>query len=151
MKEKRHAEILRIITEQPVDTQEQLLALLEQEGIRTTQATLSRDFKELHLVKEPMGEGEHRYVQVPGHRTQRNQSGRMRNIFKEGVTSFEAAQNIIVVKTMPGLAGAVGVALDDMGVGGLAGSLAGDDTVLMVMRTNRDAEAFLETIQSMFK
>jgi len=151
MKEKRQAEIIRIITEQAVETQEQLLAQLELRGIHATQATISRDIKELHLVKEPAGPGAYRYAQVQPRRAQRSHAGRLRNIFREGVSSFDAAQNIIVVKTMPGLASAAGAALDGMDIQGFVGSLAGDDTVLLIMRSNQDAENFLEEIRSMLK
>ena len=93
MKEKRQAEIVRIISEQDVETQEQLLAQLELRGIRVTQATVSRDIKELHLVKVPAGNGAYRYAVVSGQPRRHNHTGRLRNIFREGVTSFDAAQN----------------------------------------------------------
>lgn len=149
MKEKRQAEIIRIITEQAVETQEQLLAHLRLSGIKATQATISRDIKELHLVKEPAGNGAYRYAAVSGKREHHNHAGRLRNIFKEGVTSSDAAQNIVVVKTMPGLASAAGAALDGMDIQGFVGSLAGDDTVILIMRTSQDAEEFLEEIREM--
>lgn len=152
MKESRQAEILRIIAEHSVETQEDLLSHLRERGIRTTQATISRDIKELHLVKEPAGGGRYRYtapeVQPSLHH---NHSGRLRNIFKEGVSSFDVAQNIIVVKTMPGLGSAAGAALDRIENSGIVGSIAGDDTVLLIMRTNQDAEAFLDEIRAMLE
>lgn len=151
MKDKRQTEIIRIITEQMVETQEQLLSLLEERGIHATQATISRDIKELHLVKEPVGQGAYHYAQVLPRQPQRSYVRRLRNIFREGVSSFDAAQNIIVVKTMPGLASAAGAALDGMDIPGFVGSLAGDDTVLLIMRTNQDAEKFLDEIRSMLK
>ena len=151
MKEKRQAEIVRIISEQDVETQEQLLAQLELRGIRVTQATVSRDIKELHLVKVPAGNGAYRYAVVSGQPRRHNHTGRLRTIFREGVTSFDAAQNLVVVKTMPGLGSAAGAALDDMEIDGFVGSLAGDDTVLLIMRTNEDAETFLDEIRSMLE
>lgn len=150
MKEARQAEILRIIAEQPVETQEQLLAQLERRGIHATQATISRDIKELRLEKDLKG-GVYRYTRVEGQKGHRNHAGRLRKIFKEGVSSFDVAQNIVVIKTMPGLASAAGAALDGMDVSGLVGTLAGDDTVALIMRTNQDAEAFLDEIKSMFE
>ncbi len=151
MKEKRQAEIARIIADQAVETQEQLLKLLRLRGIQVTQATISRDIKELHLVKEPVG-GVYRYVQAPaGTAERRGRTGRLRSIFRQGVSSVDAAQNIIVVKTMAGLAGAAGATLDSMDISGFVGSLAGDDTVLIIMRTEQDAEAFLKEIRSMLK
>lgn len=152
VKERRQAEIVRIITEQNVETQEQLLAQLKLRGIKATQATISRDIKELHLVKEPAGDGTYRYAAaVSGHTGRRNHTGRLRNIFREGVMSFDVAQNIVVVKTMPGLGSAAGAALDDMDIEGVVGSLAGDDTVILIMRTNQDAEDFLHEIKAMLE
>ena len=151
MKEKRQAEIVRIISEQDVETQEQLLVQLELRGIKVTQATISRDIKELHLVKVPTGNGAYRYAVVNGQPRRHNHTGRLRNIFREGVTSFDAAQNLVVVKTMPGLGSAAGAALDDMEIDGFVGSLAGDDTVLLIMRTNEDAETFLDEIRCMLE
>ena len=151
MKERRQAEIVRLISEQNVETQEQLLALLELKGIRVTQATVSRDIKELHLVKEPAGNGAYRYTVAGGKAGHRSHAGKLRNIFKEGVLSYDAAQNIVVIKTMSGLASAAGAALDGMEIGGYVGSLAGDDTVLLIMRTGADAEGFLHEIQEMRK
>ena len=134
MKNKRQAEILRIIESVDVETQEQLLSELERCGIHSTQATISRDIKELHLVKELTGYGSYKYA-VSERKLSKNFAGRLRNIFKEGVTSFDRAQNIVVVKTMPGLAAAAGAALDGMEIPDMVGSLAGDDTVILIMRT----------------
>lgn len=151
VKEKRQTEIVRIIKETNVETQEQLLELLEAAGIRVTQATVSRDIKELHLIKEPAGDGSYRYTVVSDHQERRNHAGRLRNIFKEGVVSCDLAQNIVVVKTMPGLAPAAGAALDGMDIDGLVGSLAGDDTAILIMRTNQHAEEFLDEIKTMLE
>ena len=100
MKSKRQAEILRIIEEVDVETQDQLLAELKLRGVTSTQATISRDIKELHLVKELTSYGTYKYV-VSGRRASLNFAGRLRTIFKEGVTSFDRAQNIVVIKTGP--------------------------------------------------
>ena len=137
MKSKRQAEILRLVGSQDIETQEQMLAGLGACGIRATQATISRDIKELNLVKQPTGSGSYKYVVSAVRQTHHSFAGRLRNIFKEGVTSFDMAQNIVVVKTMPGLAPAAGAALDDMEIEGLVGSLAGDDTVILIMRNNQ--------------
>ena len=150
MKEKRQAEIIRIITEQDVETQEQLLAQLRLRGIRATQATISRDIKELHLVKEPAGNGAYRYAAVSGRTAaHHNHAGRLRNIFKEGVTSFDVAQNIVVVRTMPGLASAACSALDGMDIPGMVGSLAGDDTGILIMRDNGAAQKFSSEVHKL--
>ena len=152
MKAKRQAEILRLIGEQNIDTQEQMLEGLRDCGIRATQATISRDIKELNLVKQPAGNGAYRYVAAETVRHHhRNFAGRLRNIFREGVTSFDYAQNIVVVKTMPGLASAAGAALDGMDIEGVVGSLAGDDTVILIMRTTQMAEELCKEMESMLE
>jgi transcriptional regulator of arginine metabolism len=151
VKEKRQAEIVRIISERNIDTQEALLEQLSAKGIKVTQATISRDIKELHLIKEPVGNGAYRYAVAPSRQSRHDHNGRLRNIFKEGVLSFDAAQNIIVVKTMPGLASAAGSTLDGMEIDGFVGSLAGDDTVILIMRTNQYAEEFLSEMKSMLE
>ena len=150
MKSKRQEEILRLIAERDVETQEQILEGLRACGIRATQATISRDIKELNLVKQPAGGGAYRYVVAQTARQpHHNFAGRLRNIFREGVTSFDFAQNIVVVKTMPGLASAAGAALDGMEIEGVVGSLAGDDTVILIMRTTQMAEELCREMESM--
>ena len=150
MKGRRQEEILRIITEQDIETQDQLLEALRNRGIRSTQATISRDIKELHLIKELTGHGSYKYV-VSERKNSLNSAGRLRTIFKEGVLSFDLAQNIIVVKTMPGLASAAAAALDNMEIPEMVGSLAGDDTLILIMRTVEAAAAFCDEIHNMLK
>ena len=139
MKNARQAEILNIVQSTEVETQEQLLAELKLRGFTTTQATISRDIKELHLVKELTGHSTYKYT-VSERKTSLNVAGRLNNIFRESVTSFDSAQNIVVLKTMPGLASAACSALDGMHLPNMVGSLAGDDTALLIMRTAQDAE-----------
>ena len=150
MKGKRQQEILRIIEEHDVETQDQLLAELRERGVQSTQATISRDIKELHLIKELTGFGTYRYA-VSGRKVSLNLAGRLRTIFKEGVTSFDVAQNIVVLKTMPGLASAAAAAIDGMEIADLVGSLAGDDTAILIMRTNESAIEFCDEIHKMLK
>ena len=150
MKSKRQEEILRIIEEVDVETQDQLLEQLRLRGVTSTQATISRDIKELHLIKELTGYGTYKYV-VSERKTSLNFAGRLRTIFKEGVTSFDMAQNIVVVKTMPGLASAACAAVDGLEIPDLVGSLAGDDTALLIMRTNEAAAEFCNEIHKMLK
>jgi transcriptional regulator of arginine metabolism len=140
--------ILEIINGENIETQEQLLDCLLTRGIRSTQATISRDIKQMHLIKEPVGQGVYKYA-VSGNRTKLNFAEKLRTIFRESITSIEYAQNIVVVKTMPGLASAACAALDDMGVSFMLGSLAGDDTAFLVMKDAASAETFCEEIQEM--
>lgn len=151
LKSKRQAEILRIIGEQDIETQEQMLDQLRKCGIRATQATISRDIKELNLIKQPGEGGSYHYVASSARPAKQALAGRLQNIFKEGVTSCDVAQNIVVVKTMPGLAPAAGAALDGMELAGLVGSLAGDDTAILIMRTNQVAEELAQAIESMLE
>ena len=148
MKSARQETILQIIAEKDIETQDQLLNELKNMGIPSTQATISRDIKELHLVKELTGTGAYRYA-VSGRKASLNFAGRLRTIFREGVTSFDVAQNIVVVKTMPGLASAACAALDDMKITYMLGSLAGDDTAFLVMKDNEAARDFCQEIKAM--
>ncbi len=150
MKARRQAEILKIITEHDIETQDQLLEELHARGLKSTQATISRDIKELHLVKELSGQSAYRYS-VSERKTSLNIANRLHNIFKESVASFEAAENLIVIKTMPGLASAAAAALDGMQIPDMAGSLAGDDTVLLIMRTKETAVSFCQEILRMLE
>ncbi|MGN0986049.1 MAG: arginine repressor [Candidatus Enterenecus sp.] len=149
MKSKRQAEILRLIAERDIETQEQMLDALRARGIQATQATISRDIKELNLTKQQSAGGGSRYAEARPKPAGHVFDDRLKSVFKDGVTSFDVARNIVVVRTMPGLAGAAGAALDGMEIEGLVGTLAGDDTVLMVMRTNQAAEDFCQKIKSM--
>lgn len=150
MKNARQAEILNIIQEKAVETQEQLLAELKDRGFATTQATISRDIKELRMVKELTDQGRYCYT-VSERKDTSSTDLRLRNIFKEGVISAEVAQNIVVVRTMPGLASAACSALDSMDVPGMVGSLAGDDTGILIMRDNEAARAFGGEIHKLMK
>ena len=150
MKNARQAEILNIIQNADVETQEQLLLHLKERGFNTTQATISRDIKELRLVKELTGNGGYRYA-ANGNRNNTGAEARLRNIFKEGFTSVDVAQNIIVLKTMPGLASAVCSALDGMDIPGMVGTIAGDDTGLLIMRDNAAAQHFSSEIHNLLR
>ena len=146
MKNDRQEKLLQIISEENIETQEQLLQRLEARGVRATQATISRDIKQLHLIKEPTGFGTYRYA-VSTHRTRLNFAEKLRNIFRECVLSVDYAQNLVVVKTMAGLAGAAASALDGMENEEIVGSIAGDDTVLVVLRDTDSAADFCQQMR----
>ena len=148
MKNNRQSMILEIISQENIETQEQLLARLQERGIRSTQATISRDIKQMHLIKEPVGHGVYKYT-VSGNRTKLNFAEKLRTIFRESLTSIDFAQNIVVIKTMPGLASAACSALDNMNYSMLVGTLAGDDTAFLVMRDTESAADFCEEIKEM--
>ena len=148
MKSQRQAKIMEIISTINVETQEQLLKELQNAGFTSTQATISRDIKELHIVKELTSLGTYRYTtasrEVPG-----TFSTRLNTIFRECITGFDYAQNIIVIHTLPGLAGAAASALDAMSLSVILGTIAGDDTVFIVMRDTNAAAAFCGEIKSL--
>ena len=148
MKSKRQAKIMEIISTTNVETQEQLLQELLSAGFASTQATISRDIKELRIVKELTSFGTYRYTtatrEVPS-----SFSGRLNTIFRECVTNFDYAQNIIVIHTLPGLASAAASALDAMNMSVVLGTLAGDDTVMVVMRDTNSAAAFCGEIKNL--
>jgi len=148
VKSQRQAKIMEIISNQNVETQEQLLALLQKEGFRGTQATISRDIKELRIVKELTSLGTYRYTAAANEVTG-SFSARLNTIFRECVTGFDYAQNIIVIRTLPGLASAAGSAIDAMNMSMIVGCLAGDDTVMVVMRDNNAAAAFCGEIRNL--
>ena len=148
MKNERQSKILEIIESEPIDTQEQLQQRLQAQGIACTQATISRDIKQLHLVKEPMGQGRYRYA-VSVQRSRLNVADKLRTIFRESIVSVDSAQNIVVVKTMAGPAHAAGAALDSMSIPTMVGSLAGDDTAILIMRDGESARVLCEEIHEM--
>lgn len=148
MKSQRQAKILEIISNKNVETQEQLLAELQDAGFRGTQATISRDIKELRIVKELTSLGTYRYT-TSSNELSGTFSARLNTIFRECVVSFDYAQNLIVIRTLPGLAGAAASAIDAMNMSTVVGSLAGDDTVMIVMRDMNAAATFCGEIRSL--
>ena len=141
---------MEIISNVNVETQEQLLEKLQEAGFTSTQATISRDIKELRIVKELTSFGTYRYTtgakEVPS-----SFSGRLNTIFRECVTNFDYAQNIIVIHTLPGLANAAASALDAMNMSVVLGTIAGDDTVFIVMRDTNAAAAFCGEIKGLLR
>ncbi|MCL2226995.1 MAG: arginine repressor [Oscillospiraceae bacterium] len=150
MKRERQDAILKIIAEKDVDTQNQLIVELANVGIESTQATVSRDIKELHLVKELTPMGNYRYV-AGSRADSQNHTERLKSIFKESVTSYASAQNMVVIKTLPGLAPAACGAIDAMGIKSLVGSIAGDDTGFLAMSDVVSAERFCKEIEDMLR
>jgi len=148
MKSQRQAKIIEIISTRNVETQEQLLAALQEEGFRGTQATISRDIKELRIVKELTSMGTYRYT-TSANEVAGSFTSRLNTIFKECVVSYDYAQNIVVIHTLPGLAAAAGSAVDAMNLSAVLGTLAGDDTVMVVMRDGNAAAAFCGEIRNL--
>lgn len=138
MKMNRQARILELIENKNIETQEQLLQELEQFGFTTTQATISRDIKELRIIKELGPNGTYRYSTAPK-QLEPTLTAKLNNIFKQSVISCDHAQNIVVIKTMPGLASAACSAIDAMNLEMIVGTLAGDDTAFLLMRDTSSA------------
>ncbi len=148
MKSNRQSEIINIIVTTNVETQEELRQALRARGYNATQATISRDIKQLHLVKERSGGGHYHYARS-SRKHNSDVEARLRTIFKESVTSFDVAQNIVVVNTMPGLASAACSALDSMEIDQLVGTLAGDDTILVVTRSEKNARLLCADLRAL--
>ena len=150
MKNSRQNILLQIISQEEIETQEQLLIKLKEHGINSTQATISRDIKELHLIKEPTGRGTYRYAAME-QKNKMNFVEKLRTIFRECVVSVESAQNLAVLRTLVGMANAAAVMLDNMEESNIVGTLAGDDTILLVFHTNQEAIDFCEQVKDMLR
>lgn len=150
MKANRQKKILELIAEKNIETQEQLLHELQECGFRSTQATVSRDIKELRIIKSLDGFGSYRYS-VPHKDHGERFDSRFRVIFRECVISIDAAQNLVVIKTMPSLAAAAGANIDALHMPSVVGTLSGDDTTLVVMRDSEAAMDFCDEIRKMLE
>ena len=149
MKVRRQAKLLEIIENEHIETQKEMAGRLRAFGFDSTQATVSRDIKELRLVKVPDGNGTYKYAQ-PGAEGDAVFAGRLRT-FRESVTGYRAAQNIVVLKTLAGLAMAAAAAVDAMRFEDIVGSLAGDDTVFLVFEDNGHAAEFCKQIKKLLE
>ena len=149
MKASRHAKILEIISKYEVETQEELAARLVQEGCPVTQATISRDIRELKLTKVAMKSGRQKYAVLA--ENTKDLLEKYTRIFQNGFVSMDMAQNILVVKTVPGMAMAVAAALDSMECHEIVGSIAGDDTVMCAVRTVEDTVTLMERFRKIIE
>lgn len=148
MKFKRQAAILDIITSNEIKTQEELSTHLKDRGYNATQATISRDIKELRLIKVASHSGGYQYS-TPDQSSTATHMTRLKNIFRECVVKVDRAQNLVVLKTLVGMANAAAAAIDAMKIRDIVGTLAGDDNILVILRTNEDAEKFCEMVTGM--
>lgn len=145
MKVKRQSKILEIIKDNEIDKQETLAEILNLEGFNVTQATVSRDIRELKLTKVSAGNGKQKYAAVSNDESQ--VSERLKRVFRDGVISIDYAQNIIVIKTLIGMAMAVAAALDAMDNTEIIGTIAGDDTVFCVVKNESKAVKLIEKLK----
>ena len=138
MRNERQEMIVEIITRKTIGTQAELAHELEREGIHACQATLSRDISALRLTRERTAKGRYRYI-LPRERAV-DVEARLRTIFSQCVTGIDRAQNLVVIKTLPGLASAACASIDKMSIRTLVGTIAGDDTAFLAMRDDDAAE-----------
>ncbi|MEA4965586.1 MAG: arginine repressor [Oscillospiraceae bacterium] len=150
MKNQRQAKILEIISQRDIETQEDLLTALQESGFSSTQATISRDIKELRIVKELDAMGAYRYSASKSEPAA-TFSTKLNTIFRECVISYDYAQNIVVIKTMPGLASAACSAMDGMKMPQVVGTIGGDDTAFLLMRDTAMAVEFCNEIRKLLQ
>ncbi|MEE3333923.1 MAG: arginine repressor [Ruminococcus sp.] len=130
MKTRRQAQILELINEYPIETQEELMTRLNDIGFKVTQATVSRDIKELRLLKTLSSDGKYRYTSI--NKGINDNKDNVRGFFNNSVISVRSAQNMVVIKTLAGMANALCASLDGMEIRSVIGTLAGDDTIFIV-------------------
>lgn len=147
MKTRRHAKILELIQENNIDTQEELLRLLKNAGFDVTQATVSRDIKELRLVKNLSNDGRYKYS--TGKSENIDISTKFFALFSDSVLSVDFAGNMVVVKCMNGMAQGVCAAMDAMHWEGVVGTLAGDDTIFIIARTENNAVGLVTELKKL--
>lgn len=147
MKNKRQIEILRIISEQEIETQEEILNQLSERGYTATQATVSRDIKELNLVKVNGQKKKTKYAQLTGKTLTIPEQ--LLPVFAHGFVSADYANNLVIVKTLPGMAQAVASAIDSLELSDTLGTIAGDDALLMVCRTEEYAATVVDMLKNL--
>lgn len=145
MKTKRQSKILELIHKEDIETQEELQAVLESEGFVATQATISRDIRELKLTKIATSGGKQKYAALNDNAE--DLSEKYVRVLRDGFVSMDMAQNILVIKTVSGMAMAVAAALDAMDCHEIVGSIAGDDTIMCAVRTVDDTAALMERLR----
>ena len=147
MRYSRQNKILELITNNEIETQEKLASMLRAQGFNVTQATISRDIKELQLVKVLSPNGKYKYAVS----TQQDTliSDRFVKIFRETITGFSSAKNLIIIKTLSGCGAAAGEAIDNIGLPHLVGSIAGDNTLLVVIDDDSNVEEILSIFNNM--
>ena len=147
MKNKRHELILKLVSENAVSTQEELQKLLLENGCKVTQATVSRDINELALFKTCSASGQYRYTIPRLTQSSFADNGAFYSILHDGVVAVDYALNTVVIKCHTGMAQAVCARLDTTGIENVVGTLAGDDTIFILMRTERDAARLVKELE----
>ena len=145
MKTKRQSKILELIRKNDIETQEELLAYLLKDGFAVTQATVSRDIREMKLTKVSAHGGRQKYTALND--TAEDLSEKYVRVLRDGFVSMDMAQNILVIKTVSGMAGAVCASLDAMNIHEIVGSIAGDDTIMCAIRTTEDTVTIMKRLR----
>ncbi|MBO4680038.1 MAG: arginine repressor [Lachnospiraceae bacterium] len=146
MKNVRHKKILELIDKYDIDTQDELCRLLLEEGFSVTQATVSRDINTLHLYKKNLGNGRQKYAIDADNDHELDE--KFRRVLTDGFVSIDMAQNILVIKTVSGMAMAVAAAVDSLKYSEIVGTIAGDDTIMMAIKTVEDTKIVMDRIKS---
>ena len=149
MKEKRQAKILDLIREHDIETQEELARHLKEAGFPSTQGTISRDIRELKLTKVAGDKGRPKYAPILRETT--HVSGKYRRVLSEAILSMEQAENILVIKTVSGMAMACAAAIDSIAIEGIVGSIAGDDTIMCVIKTAHQVPEVIKTLTQLIR
>jgi transcriptional regulator of arginine metabolism len=147
MKISRQSKIIELINKYDIETQEELADLLMKAGYNVTQATVSRDIRELKLTKIAVDGGKQKYILLQ--KTEPGISEKYTRVLKEGFVSMDMAQNILVIKTISGMAMAVAAALDALQLSSIVGCIAGDDTIMCAIRTVEDTAAVMEKLSKL--
>lgn len=150
MKRYRYNKIKEIVQSKAIETQEELAAALLEEGIEVTQATVSRDIKELMLIKIPTGDGHYRYALSPEENVVLSRS-RINRLFQDSIIKVDSSINLIVLHTIPGSAQSVAFSIDHTKWTEIIGTLAGDDTILLIARTESDVPTVISRITDLMK
>ena len=149
MKGNRHQKIIELVDNYNIETQEELAERLKEEGYQVTQATVSRDIRALKLSKVSCGNGKQKYIAIKQEDT--HLSGKYIRVLKDGLVSMDKAQNILVIKTVSGMAMAVAAAVDALDMEEIVGSIAGDDTIMVAVRTVEDTQVVMDKLSEMLK
>lgn len=151
MKLKRHRKILDLISESEIETQEELALKLHEAGFAATQATVSRDIRELNLRKEVNGRGRSVYVPArePSEESSRSAAGRYARVLQDAFVSMDAAQNILVIRTASGMAMAAAAVLDELKWEEMLGCIAGDDTIICVVRSGEHSRIVMDRLRAL--
>jgi transcriptional regulator of arginine metabolism len=147
MKISRQSKIIELISKYDIETQEELADRLMKDGYNVTQATVSRDIRELKLTKVAVDGGRQKYIVLQ--KSEPGMSEKYTRVLRDGFVSMDMAQNIMVVKTVPGMAMAVAAALDAMQINSIVGCIAGDDTIMCAIRTVEDTIAVMEKLNKL--